>query len=263
MATGEDIRFGVEIECYVPVGTRGMSAGAYHRGIQINDTPAGWNGQRDSSLHTVKVLDGRQYRPIEVVSPILSGLEGLAQVFYVVEMLQAAGAIVDEKCGLHIHVDGRSLVTEAQRERLIHEFVRFEKVFLSLNGRKARQRMHNTYCRLSDNWIGSASGDRYRSLNMTNLYRGRKGTVEFRLFAAEIDAEFIITAVYMAVAMVVKVTTAADRLDDLQDDDVTIGDRARRFVQRYLWDSTNLIISDESTADVEAVLYRQIELAGI
>jgi hypothetical protein len=258
---GQDIRFGVEIECYVPVGTRGMQAGSYHRGIQINDTPTGWNGQSDGSLNGSKIVGGKRYRPIEVVSPILSGLDGLAQVFYVVEMLQAAGAIVDSKCGLHVHVDGRGLRTAEQRSRMIYEFMNFESVLLGLNGSKTRQRMNNTYCKLSADWCGDPFSDRYRSLNMTNLNR-QKGTVEFRLFAAEIDTEYIITAVYMAVAMVVKAESATD-LIGVNVRHTSAIDKAGLFVERYLREARNLIISDESTEDVETVLQARVAVAGI
>lgn len=259
-----EIKFGVEIECYVPRGRAGerFVAGAYHRGLQINEAPTGWNGQRDGSLSSSVNINGRAYRPVEVVSPILSGLDGLAQIFYVVEMLQSAGAIVNEKCGLHVHVDGSGIKDDpAAITRLVYEFRAFENVLLAVNGDKAQQRLNNYYCKLSNEWRGDPFVDRYRSLNLTNLAR-RKGTVEFRLFAAEIDPEFIITVVYMAVAMVAKVQTSLDLLPVVTSN-MTPLQRAVNFVERYWSDVQNLIIPEDPTDDIETVLLHRVAQAGI
>ena len=40
MLNASEIKFGVEIECNLPV-TCGVQAGAYHRGTQITDAPNG------------------------------------------------------------------------------------------------------------------------------------------------------------------------------------------------------------------------------
>lgn len=45
----------------------------------------------------------------ECVSPILSGVEGLEQVEKVAKALSAAGATANRSCGLHVHVDARTL----------------------------------------------------------------------------------------------------------------------------------------------------------
>jgi hypothetical protein len=255
---GSEIRFGVEIECYVPVGTRGMSAGRYHRGLQINDSPRGWNGQSDGSLNSTKIVDGERYRPIEVVSPILKGEDGLGQIFYMVEMLQAAGAITDSRCGIHVHVEGKGLQAESERLAFVHEFKAFEDVFMGLNGDKMQQRMGNHYCKMSSEWAdGYTYQDRYRTLNMTNLVQGRKGTVEFRMFASLIDVEFIVTAVYMAVAIV----AGWSRVDFGQTAEITRMSRvekSRIFVQRYWSRIENLILGDESTEDVQNVLFERL-----
>ena len=64
MKKGSEVSFGIEIECYVPVGTRGFEVGAYHNGVQISGTPQGWNGQSDGSLGDGTTVNGIRYRPI-------------------------------------------------------------------------------------------------------------------------------------------------------------------------------------------------------
>ena len=49
--TSDEMTFGVEIECIIPAANA-PSVGGYHAGTQIAELPAGWNAQRDGSIHT-------------------------------------------------------------------------------------------------------------------------------------------------------------------------------------------------------------------
>ncbi len=58
--------------------------------------PAGWKAERDGSIATRG--DGQ---PCEIVSPILQGAEGLAEVLEVLRTLEAKGHRVNASCGVH------------------------------------------------------------------------------------------------------------------------------------------------------------------
>lgn len=192
------ITFGIELEVFIPTGLQ-ITVGQRHNGAYIDGFPRGWNAQADGSLG---YMSG--FRAVEVVSPKLKGEDGLTQIIAVVDYLAGEGAVVNDQCGLHIHVDGRKL-TVLHIERLIEDFRTFEKVFFALNGDKALRRYGNPYCKNSQMWFGNMANDRYRSLNLRNWYHNRnKKTVEFRLFAGTLEAETVVTAVYMCVALVAK-----------------------------------------------------------
>jgi hypothetical protein len=187
--------FGIEIECYVPERVAAdFRLGRYHHGIQIRVCPTGWNAQSDGSL-----TDGcpAGFVPVEVVSPILAGEDGLTQAVYVSDLLRDLGAVVNGHCGLHIHVDARDL-TPRQVIQVQQTFITFEKAFYGVSGRKAQSRWDSPYCFNSDRWCDS----RYQSLNVHNRTHNGKGTLEFRVWAGTVLAEEIISAVVMAVAFI-------------------------------------------------------------
>src|SRR4051812_4348780 len=88
-----DLTFGIEIECYVPaelVANGTIRVGNYHNGTQVDALPIGWNAQRDGSLRYV----GPNKVGVEIVSPVLKGADGVAQVKLVCQWLQSIGATV-------------------------------------------------------------------------------------------------------------------------------------------------------------------------
>lgn len=192
------LKFGLEVECYLPNGTI-EQLGGYHHGLQVAWLPDGWNAQSDGSLCSAP----SGYRAAEIVSPILDGEEGLAQVWYTIDAINELHGVVNETCGLHIHLDGRQL-TRSQVNAVAEAFRTYEKAFYGLCGVQAARRWNNTYCLNSTLWNGS----RYQSLNLTNwLTPGRevKKTLEIRCFSGSLDPELVLTAVYMAVGLVVSV----------------------------------------------------------
>jgi Putative amidoligase enzyme len=81
-----DLTFGIEIETIAPesaVRDEGLRIGAYKRGIQVPYLPAGWKAERDGSIN-----NGHGGHPCEIVSPILQGPDGLAQVAEVLKALE-------------------------------------------------------------------------------------------------------------------------------------------------------------------------------
>lgn len=194
-------RFGVEIECYMP-----LEQVPYRRshieGIAIegNWCPAGWEAKRDGSLTS----NYTGFQAVELVSPPMSGEEGLAQVVALADNLEALGTKVDKTTGLHIHVDASDL-DDAAIERIVQAFRKHEKLFYKLVGKKANERYSNTrYCKpLKLIPAGYDRDSRYQSLNLVNLRnQSGKRTLEFRLFASTTNAEAIVTYICAVVGFV-------------------------------------------------------------
>jgi hypothetical protein len=246
-----DWRFGVEIECKMPAGRR-FAAGQYHRGRQIPAlgewSAAGWNAQLDGSVHG----------GLEVVSPVLSGEEGLFQVWAVVEYLASVGTQVDRECGLHVHVDASKL-TRDQVSAVQREFLKVERAFYALNAEEAAGRWQSIYCKpLSRMGLAAAESDRYLSLNIQNWLRwdrtGRrdgKPTLEFRLFAGSMDPRRVMTAVLLCVSLVAAVTNG-ETLDAPAD---AVG-QTRVLIKRAV--QKHRIVSGHGVSDVIRYLLEEV-----
>jgi hypothetical protein len=141
-------------------------------------------------------------QPMEMISPILKGTEGLNQVAAVVAALRSMGGRVNSSCGFHVHVgfpaeeDVRTLV------RLIFLTAQNEDALYAATGLPARKQ--STYAksiRRSYQGCGAVSDfnalrrkcraagyDRMHVLNLTNLLGGSaKRTVEFRVFTGTLN----------------------------------------------------------------------------
>ena len=122
--------FGVEIECVLPEGvTRGNVATRLRRaGLLANavgythEEMSAWKLTTDGS-----VADGGT-RSCEVVSPVLAGEAGIADVVKVAAVLQAAGCIVNKQCGVHVHVYAGDYDLP-QMKKLAINFVHSETAF--------------------------------------------------------------------------------------------------------------------------------------
>lgn len=191
------ITFGVELECLIPRSYIGddsqFNPGGHGRGNQISNAPAGWTVERDGSVRsTVDGMSG-----VEVVSPILEGEDGLIQVVAMCDYLTEIGATVNSLCGLHVHVGAKRLNVEAYAKA----FVVYEKAFFASGGEKAKGRFDGTWCKPSSRW----DGGRYASVNLTNVGRSSKNTVEIRCFSPSLDAGDVIGATLMATSLVMAV----------------------------------------------------------
>lgn len=248
--------FGVEIECYIPAQHKGLfPRGKYHQGQQIPGYPTGWNAQKDGSLGDSVYFGGAEYIGVEVVSPVLKGERGLLEVWAVISDLSNLGCVVKSTCGLHIHVGAKNLILDNKIGQLVSEFRQFEKVFFALNGDLAGTRYNNHYCKNSSMWT-SPETDRYQSLNLKNLDSNKK-TVEFRLFAGTMNPEIIVTAVYMAVSMVSKVSQGLVS----HNGKLSLVESAKQFVAEYWQNTSNQLIDCDSTEDISNTLLNQVQLA--
>lgn len=131
--------FGVEIEL---TGLATEQAAAALRAGGINATAESLN--HSTRTYWKVVRDGSVSNGCEVVSPILSGVEGLAQVRKVAALLAAAGATADRSCGLHVHVNasdltGKEIINVAKRYAA-HEAV-IDRVMPA-----SRRASNNGYC---------------------------------------------------------------------------------------------------------------------
>lgn len=138
----------------------------------------------------------------EIVSPVLSGEQGLLDLATVLKALREAGARVDKSCGIHVHHDARDFTNTTWRN-LIKSYMKFEHIIDKLMPESRRD--GNFYCKslLTDprmfgnvrmsterafQALGTRSGfrslsryfrqDRYYKINLQSYLR--YGTVEFR-----------------------------------------------------------------------------------
>lgn len=200
-----EMTFGIEIECYVPRGLvldGTIRIGGYHAGAQVNALPMGWNCQHDGSLRGV----GCGRVGVEIVSPILKGADGIQQVKLVCKWLQSIGATVRSSCGFHVHVGFDPTNSEGLKQ-VVSLVANFEKALYASTGTKSREQGH--YCRTVQGSTVHKNGEynraeRYHLLNVSNLVRGGKPTVEFRCFAGTINLVKILGHIRQCLGLVEK-----------------------------------------------------------
>jgi hypothetical protein len=201
------LTYGIEIETAMPsdmLHANNWSVGGYHRGAAIPGFE-GWNTQADGSIRARYPMTG-----VEVVSPILRGEDGMAQIDAMVAKLNDMGAKVNTSTGFHVHVGWTG--TPAQLRRLICLVSHHEKALYATTGTRARENGH--YCgsiklamaryaeKGTEREIVTAHHARYHVLNLQNLTGKR--TVEFRVFAGTLNATKIKTYVQICLGLVQK-----------------------------------------------------------
>jgi hypothetical protein len=195
--TAAEMTFGIEIECLIP-RANAPACGGYHRGIQIPNLPQGWNAQQDSSIRSARYgMVG-----VEVVSPVLKGLDGLQQIKMVLDWLQSIGATVNRSTGLHIHV-GFDRGNEQLTKKLVTVVANFEKAIYASTGTKSRET--GCYCRSVQNSADHRNGaisrvSRYHVLNVQT----NRPTVEFRAFAGTLSYVKIVAHIRTCLGLVEK-----------------------------------------------------------
>jgi hypothetical protein len=202
-----DRKFGVEIECFVPVSMFEVGAALTTAGIPVHvhgglthAVMTKWKIVTDGSLTGMS-----GHFPMEIVSPVLSGEDGAEQVRKVCKVLNDLGAKVNSGCGLHVHVDARDL-SLFQLKNVCKMFAKYE---LALDSIQPGSRRHNGYCGSnlarwggnldaafakidaanSQTALSNLNGTRYVKLNLESL--SLYGTVEFRLHSGTTDAKKI------------------------------------------------------------------------
>ncbi|MDC7784780.1 amidoligase family protein [Rhodoplanes sp. TEM] len=232
--------FGIELECHLPdrrtarglCGLIRRRAGVVAECEQYNhQTRPHWKLTTDASLGP---------RSVEVVSPVLSGEEGIAEARRVVDAMREFGCRVSVRCGFHVHVYAGDMNADQLRALAIN-FVHCETAFDAIVP-PSRRRDLNQYVlsnrtafgghydneainRAVENYklatdipslIQRVSGcgmpantTRYRKLNMTSYNRYR--TVEFRQHGGTVDADKVENWVRVCVGFVEKCLRARPR----------------------------------------------------
>lgn len=207
MLFNEDRKFGVEIEFLAPAVSISELAQAITReGVvcvaeQYNHSTRGyWKIITDSSCG------------YELVSPPMSGTDGLRQIRTVCKVLNDKHVKVDRRCGLHVHHDIRDYTVD-DAKRLAYFYRRFENIFDSFVP-KSRRGDDNTYCRTISQVINFSALDSYTTIEQlaNSVYTRygklnfqpfvRQGTVEFRHHSGTVDAEKIVNWVVLTNAVV-------------------------------------------------------------
>lgn len=243
--------FGIEIECI------GLSIDRAAAALNAAGIPARADGRHLSNPRVGEWLakwDGSVGASgCEVVSPVLSGEAGIEAIEKVCRALVAAGATVNQSCGLHVHVGARDLDLGAWK-RLVKTYAKFEDT-IDLLVAPSRRGNRNHYCQSIVRPCGATTTERvnatmaeidlardidgiyralgqsrYRKLNVASFWR--HGTVEFRQHQGTVDARKATMWVRFVVAMV-EAATASGSVQERRDNGQTA---AYRF--KWLFNAT-------------------------
>lgn len=202
-------RFGVEIEFLRTVRKQEVVDAVRAEGIACENEDY---NHRDCISHWKVITDGSC--GLEIVSPILSGEDGLQQVEKVCKALNSLGAKVDKTCGLHVHVDATNL-TQQQITRVFLAYARHEKLFDALmpESRRANNSSYSKSIRraLDTYYVEEYKTDIFRAYNQHIASRYYKvnlqsyvlhNTIEFRQHSGTTEAEKITNWVVLMVGFV-------------------------------------------------------------
>lgn len=189
-----------------------------------------WKFVYDGSIFTQQKKDGCICRiknnafSVEMVSPILTYREDIDTVQKLIRQLRKAGALVNDSCGIHIHLDGkyhtpRSLRNfinlVASRNDLFYKALQIpakrmsyckkmdEYLVAEINERKPK-----SFEEIEDIWYSNYSQEpgrhyhksRYQFLNLHCFFHGNR-TVELRGFNSTLHAGKVRAYIVFALAM--------------------------------------------------------------
>lgn len=197
MAFNENRTFGVELEVE-GINVRKAREVLASTGLPYNANDEDQGNHSKWSVH----LDGslEHGNGAEIVSPILKGKDGLAQVEKVCKALRAAGAKVSANTGTHVHVGARDLTLPMLRT-LVHRYAYFETAIDALVS-VHRRGNNNTFSRGMRGFITEYDAEmkrtdrtvrefvenicsRYYKLNLCSIHK--YNTVEFRQHQGTVD----------------------------------------------------------------------------
>lgn len=187
--------FGVEIECLVPVA-------AMREAAERNGMPYNYEGYNhiDNSHYYKFVSDSSivGQNPIECVSPVLTGKDGIKSLENCCKSLNEAGAQVNRSTGLHVHIGAQNISEEAYCN-VFKNYQKLEKVIDTFMARSRRgnssqwcrtlERMDYTGCSTRRSVYEAMNGNRYFKVNPCSYSRHK--TIEFRQHQGSTDFEKI------------------------------------------------------------------------
>lgn len=185
-------KFGIEIEL---VGT--TEEAAKQKFIEYG-IPVDLQRYNHVTATSWKIVPDGSLTPggFEVVSPILEGEAGIAEVRKVAKLLVEAGAKVDNSCGFHVHVNARDLSVDS----IVNTAARYNKFEDDINKFMPKSRHESRWCRpvseifncydipylLRQGTRVFGSINRYHKINLAAY--ARHGTIEFRQHAGTVNA---------------------------------------------------------------------------
>lgn len=207
-STNTDRQFGVEAEFFNITPDQAVAALA---AVGIN---ASYYGYSHEIVSEWKIVTDASVSPrgtgrgtgLELVSPILKGEEGLADLAKALDALHQAGAKVNTTCGLHVHVDTAGM-NGMQRKNFFNSYTRNQGVMDRL---VSKSRRNNTaYCRpYNDHNIdgfgsaiesGNVGTNRYYTVNIVSY--SKYGTIEFRQHQGTLSGKKAVAWVKMLLAL--------------------------------------------------------------
>lgn len=183
-----DRTYGIEIECYHSSNSdikQEVCSALSRVGISCqflgytHTVTTGWKIVTDSSI--------RGGYGLEVVSPILSGEEGLEQIKKVTKVLSELGCKVNRSTGLHVHHGARDL-SQTEIKNVFKLYRENESLFDSLVA-PSRRDSRNQYCQSLRNHTDLPS-TRYTKVNYQSFVK--YGTIEVRHHQGSLNADKII-----------------------------------------------------------------------
>lgn len=193
-------KFGVEIECtnITPsVALRTLIAAGINCHDNTNYGHGGYNKWRVTTDGSVSSATGG----CEVVSPILEGEAGIAEMQRAAHALCSAGATVNKTCGLHVHVNASDMSGQWIRN-IVTRYSAFETEIDSFMP-ASRRRSVNQFCQgmssaltymqqNSYRWNNSSASEfcngglsRYYKVNLCSYARYQ--TIEFRQHSGSVN----------------------------------------------------------------------------
>jgi len=193
-------KFGIEIEAYLPSNSNFSRAGLAQKLRE-----AGLNVQSESYNHTTrnywKIVTDSSINSgglgFELISPPMTGENGLEQLEKACRVLNQVGAKVNKSCGIHIHFDAQNFNLE-QWKNLFFNYAKYETAIDSFMP-VSRRRNNNTYCEsvkkqtlLNEiensstvNQLTECMHSRYHKINTKSYSRYK--TIEFRQHSGTVE----------------------------------------------------------------------------
>ena len=187
------LTFGVEIEC-LGFTRNSLIAAASSNNLTVKSE----NYNHEDHVRPIfkVVSDGSLVgeNSQEVVSPVLSGTDGLDSLQKLCDALATVHATVNRSCGLHVHF-GASNFSDEMYVRIVKNYQQIEKVvdtFMPLSRRANNSRWCHSLqgidfssCKTKDDVARAMNGNRYFKVNGQSIYR--HGTIEFRQHSGTVE----------------------------------------------------------------------------
>lgn len=179
-------RFGIEIEAF---GIDRSTVAQALRQAGINCNAEGYNHDTRAAWKVVTDISISGDNSFELVSPILEGADGLAQLRTVSDVLTRLGAQINVSCGLHVHFDAANMDL-TNWKNLIKNYAALEGTIDTMMPR-SRRGDSSYYCRSMKITNLNAKIEAARTLDQVrNVFGGRYFKVNTQAFSRHRTIEF-------------------------------------------------------------------------